>query len=87
MAKKPKKLKAYRLRGETIFAIETLAERWECSRAEVIERVVAGVPIPNRPGTISMPPMANGQTHWQIEGIGKAVPTGDPGEFKIEYDE
>ena len=31
-----------RLKEETVFQIEVLATKWECSQAEVVERLVAG---------------------------------------------
>lgn len=71
------------MRDETIFAIETLAERWECSQAEVIERVINETPIPPRAGTVNLPRMGEGQSHWEIQGIGRGVPTDDPDEFVI----
>lgn len=41
VAKKPKRMRAYRLPDQTIFEIERLSEEWECTQAEVIERAVA----------------------------------------------
>lgn len=43
MAKKPKLMRAYRLKPETVSEIERLAEEWECTQAAVIERVFAGI--------------------------------------------
>lgn len=34
-------MRAYRLPDETIFEIERLAEEWQCTQAEVLERVIA----------------------------------------------
>lgn len=33
-------MRAYRLKQETVWEIERLAEEWECTHAEVIERAV-----------------------------------------------
>lgn len=46
MAKKPKRMRAYRLPDQTIFEIERLSEEWECTQAEVIERAVAALSGP-----------------------------------------
>lgn len=43
VAKKPKLMRAYRLKPETVSEIERLAEEWECTQAAVIERVFAGI--------------------------------------------
>lgn len=43
MAKKTKRQFNVRLKEETVFQIEVLATKWECSQAEVVERLVGGV--------------------------------------------
>lgn len=40
MAKKAKRMRAYRLTDETIFEIERLASEWQSTQADVIERAV-----------------------------------------------
>ena len=88
MSKKRKKQFNVRLKEGTAFAIQELSERWGCSQAEVIERVIAGTLIPPREGTVRMPPMVEGPTHWEIgttsgKAVLRAEPTEDPTEIKI----
>lgn len=43
MAKKAKLMRAYRLPEKSIHKIERLAEEWECTHGEVIERAIERV--------------------------------------------
>lgn len=88
VVKKVKRQFNARLKEETVFAIQELAERWGCSQAEVVERVVSETPVPPRAGTVRMPEMVAGQTHWEIGVLGhepslRAEPTDDPREFRV----
>lgn len=47
MAKKAKLMRAYRLPEKTILRIERLAEEWECTHADVIERAIASDSLDN----------------------------------------
>lgn len=43
VAKKVKRMRAYRLPDETIFEIERLSDEWNCTHADVIERAIAAI--------------------------------------------
>jgi hypothetical protein len=85
MVKTDSKRLNVRLRRPVAFALEELAERWGVSQTAALERAILGA---HGGGVkVSLPPMVDGQTHYRLEGVGNAVPSEEPGEFKIEYDE
>lgn len=88
MVKKASERLEARLSLPVSFALKDLMGRWGCSKTAAVERAIleAHDSVPAREGTIKLPPMVEDQTHWEIQGVGKALPTDAPGEFKIEYD-
>lgn len=74
VAKKAKLMRAYRLPEHIIREIERLAEEWECTHADVIERAI------ERVGDAS-------GSRWKHWGRGSQTSNGKVSELKVEYDE